>query len=255
MDLFSFPPIAAVLEAAYTGLHALGLLVTPALAIVLVTLAVRAALVPLGRMQVRAELVRRRLAPKLRELQRRYRKRPEVLQRKTLELYQEERTSPFAGILPALAQAPFLSVLYALFVMPQIAGHPNALLDETLLGVPLGRSWLSLVGDGDWMSAGIVTALLLVAGTTAWFSRRQALRFAEPLVPGDAQSEQSHRMLRIMSWMPFMTVVIAAAVPLAAALYLAVSTTWTLVERTLLRRSLGLLPPEAPAAGARPRPA
>jgi len=35
-------------------------------------------------------------------------------------------------------------------------------------------------------------------------------------------------------------VLIAAFVPLAAALYLTVSTTWTFVERTLLRRRLAV---------------
>jgi membrane protein insertase Oxa1/YidC/SpoIIIJ len=43
---------------------------------------------------------------------------------------------------------------------------------------------------------------------------------------------------RALSWLPFLTVVFAAVVPLAATLYLAVATAWTLVERTVLRRML-----------------
>jgi YidC/Oxa1 family membrane protein insertase len=43
-------------------------------------------------------------------------------------------------------------------------------------------------------------------------------------------------MTGILSWLSFTTVVIASFVPLAAALYLAVSTTWTFAERTILRR-------------------
>lgn len=253
MDFYAFPPIAAVLDAAYSLLTGLAELLTPfagpaasAAAIVVVTLVVRAILIPLGRLQMRAEITRRRLAPKLRELQRRHRKRPEVLQQKTLELYRDEKTSPFAGMLPALAQAPVLSILYGVFVLPTINGHGNALLDETLLGVPLGSSVVGLVGAGAWLDAGIVAILLLAIAITASLSRRQMLRLAEPPVPGDAQSEQQHRMMRVLSWMPFLTVVFAAIVPLAATIYLTVTTAWTLTERTLLRRAM--TPPEAGAA-------
>ena len=64
---------------------------------------VRALLIPVGVSQVRAEFTRRRLAPQLAELQRRHGKDRETLARKTMELYQAEKTSPFAGMLPLRA--------------------------------------------------------------------------------------------------------------------------------------------------------
>jgi len=48
MNPFDFPPVAAILAASADALAALGSLVTPVGAIVLVTLAVRALLVPVG---------------------------------------------------------------------------------------------------------------------------------------------------------------------------------------------------------------
>jgi YidC/Oxa1 family membrane protein insertase len=39
-----------------------------------------------------------------------------------------------------------------------------------------------------------------------------------------------------LSWLPFITVVFAAVVPLAATIYLSVTTAWTLAERVILRR-------------------
>lgn len=77
-----------------------------ALAVMLVTLLVRALLIPVGISQAKAEQTRARLAPKLRELQRRHKKNPERLQKETMALYRAENTSPFAGMLPVLAQAP-----------------------------------------------------------------------------------------------------------------------------------------------------
>jgi YidC/Oxa1 family membrane protein insertase len=48
-------------------------------------------------------------------------------------------------------------------------------------------------------------------------------------------------MLRTLSFLPYVTVVFAAFVPLAAAVYILTTTTWTVLERSTLRR---LLDPE-----------
>jgi len=244
VDIYSLAPVATVLDLAYTLVTALASALAPlagglsaALAVVAVTVVVRLLLIPVGRSQVRAEFTRRRLAPKLRDLRRRYGKNPELLQRKTMELYAEEKASPLAGCLPTLLQAPVLSVVYGLFVLATIDGHPNGLLTEHLLSVPLGTSLPSLLGAGAvW--PGVLVYLVLLAGiaVVAVLSRTQALRNAEP--PAEDAPESMLRVTRALSWAPLMTVLFAALVPLAATLYLAVTTTWTLVERAVLRRRL-----------------
>ncbi|HEX7835461.1 MAG TPA: membrane protein insertase YidC, partial [Pseudolysinimonas sp.] len=128
MNFFDLPVLSAILVAASAALAALGTVVTPGGAIVLVTIAVRAALIPVGVSMARAERARRRLAPRLAELQKRWRRDPERLRRETLALYAAEKVSPFAGCLPALAQAPVLTLVYAVFASPEVAGAPNALL-------------------------------------------------------------------------------------------------------------------------------
>lgn len=243
MDLYSFAPIAAVLDAAHFLITSLIALLEPvtgaasaAVAIVLITALVRASLIPASRATVRGEIQRRRLAPRIAELRTRYAKNPELLQRKTMELYSSEKVSPFAGCLPALIQAPVLSILYGLFVLAVINGHANSLLTESVFGVPLGTSLVSLITGGAAASELVVFVVLLVAiGLVAWFSRRATQRYlgaADEVAPG------MRSVMSVMSWMPFLTVIFAAIVPLAATLYLAVSTTWTLVERQLLRRAL-----------------
>lgn len=251
MDFYSFAPIAAVLDGAYTVVTGFASLLDPiagaasaAIAIVLITLLVRAVLVPVGRSQVRAEFTRLRLAPQLKELQLKYKKNPELLQRKTMELYTREKASPLAGCLPTLAQAPVLSAVYGLFILTVINGHPNALLSEQLGGVPLGMSLVALVNTGQGLPGVLVFGVLLaLIATTAWLSRRVTLRFSAsqglPTVPMDAAGGVLRNMSGVLSWLPFMTVVFAAIVPLAATLYLAVTTAWTLAERVILRRVLG----------------
>jgi YidC/Oxa1 family membrane protein insertase len=246
VDLFSFLPIAAVLGAVYALVQGMATLFTPiagsaaaAVAIIVLTVLVRSALVPVGVSQVKAEWARRKLAPKLQALRRKYKKNPQLLQQKTLALYKEEKVSPFAGILPTLAQAPVLSLVYALFLRTTVDGHPNALLTEHLLGVPLGASFTHLVASGLGVSGIAVYAVLFaIMCTTAWFSRRTALRLAPEATP--AQRTDAPAMPAgvsgILNWLPFVAVVFAAFVPLAAALYLVTTTAWTFVERAILRR-------------------
>ena len=244
MDIYSFGPIAAVLDAAYSVVTALADLVEPlaggasaALAIVLITLALRTLLIPVGISQVRAEYSRRRIAPRLQALQKKYRKNPELLQTKLMELYRDEKASPLAGMLPTLLQAPVLSIVYGLFILQTVNGHPNALLAEQLVGASLGTSLGHLVTTGDFSLDLLVYAgLLLVIAAVAFAQRVVALRFATPLP--DTALPAMARLNAWLSWLPFITVVFAAIVPLAATLYLTVTTSWTLVERVLLRRRL-----------------
>ena len=239
MDPFLFPPLTAVLEAAYRFVEGLAALLQPiagassaALAILVITAIVRVLLVPVGASQVQAEGTRRRLYPQILALQRRHKADPVTLQRKTAELYRAENTSQFAGILPALAQAPVLSVVYTLFVRNTIDGHANALLAQQLFTVPLGGSFLYLLAGGG-VGILVYLALFCELAAVAWISRRITLRIQ--LV--DTQAPASAATLtRALSWLPFVTIVFAAVVPLAAALYLAASATWTLGERMLLRR-------------------
>lgn len=246
MNFYTFGPVAVVLDAAYWLVTNLTTLLSPvagelsaALAIVVLTLIVRTALIPVGVSQVRAEYTRRRIAPKLQELQKRYRN-PEVLARKTTELYAAEKASPFAGMLPALAQAPVLSIIYGLFILATIGDHANALLSHDILGAALGTS---LFGGVTWPSVLVYVALLAVIATVAVLSRRANMRFAPLPSEGSMQA-----VSRVLSWMPLITVAFATFVPLAATLYLAVTTTWTAVERAVLRARLDPNRPDAVAS-------
>ena len=239
MNIFDIPLIAAALEAAYRGLTALVAILQPivggasaALAILLVTVLVRAAMIPLGRAQVRAEFARRRLAQRLRELQRRYAARPEVLRTKTLELYRAEGTHPLADTWTLLVQLPVVSLLYAELTRVVIAGQSNMLLTAQLGGVPLGSSLLAAIGTSPSLPGLLVVGAVLTAlALTATLSRRQALRLA--VLDGSATP-----LVRAVSLASYLSVVFALFAPLGAGLYLAVSTAWTLAERAILRRTL-----------------
>ena len=198
-----------------------------ALAIVLVTLGIRTVLIPVGLSSVRADLTRRRLAPRLAVLRRRWSKSPQRLATETRELYRAEHVSPFAGVLPSLAQLPVLSAVYGVFTHPVIGGAANTLLAAGLANVPLGTSLLASfsVGPTGVLVAVAVLAAVVVIGL---LSRRQAVGWAL----------ERTRTTDLLSWLALASAVFALFAPLAAGVYLVVSQGWALAERAIMRRAL-----------------
>ncbi|MEV4361774.1 YidC/Oxa1 family membrane protein insertase [Nonomuraea sp. NPDC004186] len=191
-----------------------------ALGIVLFTLAVRLLLLPLNVRQSRTMKLRQRLAPKLRELQKRHARNPERLAKETSALFAKEGTSPFAGFLPMLAQFPFMWLMY------RVATHPTALAGHTLFGAPLGQQVAGTVANFGLVSAPVLVFVLVIAlvAVVAWFSARN-IKVTE---------DQPDWLKRLLPWMPYGSVLATLVMPLAAGLYLLVSMAWATTERAVL---------------------
>jgi YidC/Oxa1 family membrane protein insertase len=248
---------AAILAPLFGGLAA-------AAAIVVFTMLIRLALMPLSYYAVRGERARGRLLPQVQELQRRHAKDPERLRRELATLQRAEGTTMYAGCLPLLLQLPFFSVMYRLFLSHSVAGAPNALLSHRLLAAPLGSWWLG--GAGPVSAQGAVFAglfvLLAVIGVAALRAARrtqaraqaaqaQATAAAVPTATTTASragrpaaapapaapTAAADRAVGLLSKvMPFGSLLMAAIVPLAAGLYLVTTAAWTLAERAAINR-------------------
>jgi len=242
-------------DAAYHLVSGFASFLTPVLggaavvaAIVLFTVTARLILMPLSLRGLRGQAAAARLAPQLQDLRKRYAKQPERLQREMTALYKREGTSMFAGLTPLLLQWPLLSVMYLLFRSTQIGGKLNTLLTRDLFGVPLGSHWLAGAGPVSVHGLVFLGVFALLAGL-CWLSVRLGrLMTAQPAgadAPGGA-------LIRVL---PYLTVVIAAFVPLAAGIYLLTSTGWALAERSFFWRTgriSGAAPtPPKPAVAAR----
>jgi YidC/Oxa1 family membrane protein insertase len=195
-----------------------------AAAIVVCTAALRLLLLPLTMAAVRGERTRIALAPRIAELQRRYRRDPVELRNQAAALYRAAGVSPFAGVLPALLQTPFFVVWYRFFTLQDVAGQPNVLLTQRFLGAELSSH---LFGGGSGPAfLPLLLALLVLAVLAARRSRR-----VSAVVGGPAPSG-------ILLVLPFASLLGAVVMPLAAVLYLVTTMTWTAVENVALRRGL-----------------
>jgi YidC/Oxa1 family membrane protein insertase len=193
-------------------------------AIVMFTVLIRTALLPLSVRAVRGERARARLAPRIAELQAKHRGDPAGLAAAIGELRRTEGAGPLAGCLPALAQLPFFFVLYRLFTSSTVDGAPNELLGHTLWGVHLGTRFLAdPAAPVFWVVFAALAAVAL--WTVVWTARR---------MPSNADAPAGVGLL--IRLLPFGTVVFAAWLPLAAGIYLVTTTAWSAAERLVLRR-------------------
>ncbi|HEY4017499.1 MAG TPA: membrane protein insertase YidC [Pseudonocardiaceae bacterium] len=199
-------------------------------AIVGFTMLVRLLLHPLSRAAARGERARAVLAPQINALRDKHKRNPQRLNEELAKLHRDAGTSMFAGCLPVLLQAPFLSIMYRLFESTTINGKPNDLLSHSLFGATLNQHWLSVMqGAVPFAPTGLVfLGLFALLACVATYTLRwqKAHMTTDTPMPGG-------RLLRLM---PYGTILIAAFLPLAAGVYLLTTNTWTTAERAWLRR-------------------
>ena len=94
------------------------------LAVVIVTVAIRLALFPVFRAQVRSSRAMQELAPAMNDIKKKYGNDRAKLQQEQMKLYKERGINPIGGCLPMLVFFPVLFAMYAAF--QQVGGLAGA---------------------------------------------------------------------------------------------------------------------------------
>lgn len=81
-------------------------------AIIVFTIVVRLAQHPLAVKQQKALLDQKKYNPELQKIQEKYKKKPEELQKKTMEFYRQHNYNPFGACLPLILQIPLIYLLF-----------------------------------------------------------------------------------------------------------------------------------------------
>jgi YidC/Oxa1 family membrane protein insertase len=244
MSLYTLlDPLVRIAYAAVTGLAAIlpghtgGAAV--AMAVVLLTMTVRACLLPVARSALRAERSQAAIAPEIARLRARYANNRQRLAREVAAAYRRAGVSPFAGLRPALIQLPVIGTTYRVLVVPTVAGHPSAIVAAQLFGAPLAAHWPEILTAAGMLSgAGLAfLAVVLALTAVAWMSSRQIRDRARQR--GQAGTEAltgADRVTRVLPLLPFGTVLFALTTPLIVSLYLLTTSAWTVGERRILAR-------------------
>jgi YidC/Oxa1 family membrane protein insertase len=108
-----FQPLINAADWLLKGLHDVGF--TWGLSIILLTVIVRIAILPLTIRQIKSMNALRALQPQLKEIQEKYKDDRQAMQQATMRFYKENKVNPFASCLPLVLQLPiFMSLFYLL---------------------------------------------------------------------------------------------------------------------------------------------
>ena len=127
-----------------------------ALAIIGLTVTIRALMIPLFVKQIKSSRNMQLLQPHVKELQKKYGHDRERLAQETMKLYRDSKTNPLASCLPLIIQMPFFLGLFRLIDQAAKNGQGRGLLtdeqarelrDAEIFGVKISASFTSANGD------------------------------------------------------------------------------------------------------------
>ncbi|MEQ6900884.1 membrane protein insertase YidC [Nocardioides sp. YIM 152588] len=247
-------PLYYAISAVLLAWHWLFSLVMPAdggmswaLAIIGLTVTIRAALIPLFVRQIKSSRNMQLLQPKVRELQKKYGHDRQRLAEETMKLYKEAGTNPFASCLPLLLQMP---VFFALFRILDGAADGTAhgfmtaekaqqFGSAEIFGrIPLADSFWGARTWGDNPNAlvMVVAFVLFVIMIATTFTTQKQLMSKN--MPADAMTgpyAQQQKMLLYV--LPFIFAITGVAFPIGVVLYWTTSNLWTMGQQFYVIRN------------------
>ncbi len=144
------------------------------LAIIGLTLCVRAALFPIAQKQFGSMAKMRVLQPKLKALQERFKDDKVKLQSETMALYKTEKVNPVAGCLPLVIQIPIFYALYKTMMVSIEMRHQPFILWIKDLSAPDPLTPVTLFGLIPWNPPAMIAlgVLPILLGITMWLQQR-----------------------------------------------------------------------------------
>lgn len=198
------------------------------LAIIILTVFVRIALLPLTIKQTRSMYELQRIQPKIKELQKKYKDDKEKLQEETLKFYQDNKVNPFGGCLPTIIQMPLLFALYQ--VLGGTESHPGLLL-KYFEANDVSGSFYGLIPDITgipqqvFSEQGILASvpyliLVVLFALSIWLP--------QALMPGDKQQKM------IGGYMAIMMLYFGWIAPAGVLLYWDISSIWGVAQQQIM---------------------
>jgi YidC/Oxa1 family membrane protein insertase len=206
-------------------------------AIIGLTVIVRAALFPIANRQFASMAKMRAVTPKLKELQERHKDDKVQLQQAMLKLYQTEKINPLAGCLPIVLQIPVFYSLYKVLLLSIEMRHQPFVLWIKDLSAPDPMTPLNLFGLLPFQPPAFIAigVLPLLLGVTMWLQQKLN---PQPL------DEVQKKVFGIMPWI-FMFIMAPFAAGLQ--LYWTTNNLISIAQQWLLIRRYPVAPAAAPA--------
>jgi YidC/Oxa1 family membrane protein insertase len=188
------------------------------LAIIILTIIIRLATMPLTLKQLHATKAMQALSPKLKQLQKTYEKDKQKLQQETMKLYKEAGMNPLGCIVPMIIQFPIWIALYQ-SIIKSLGSSPEDLLGLSRLLYPwsLVHHSIPLNDHFLWLklsSPDPLFILPIVVGISMWLQQKMTTPTGADVDPSQAQ--MNGMMLYMM---PIMFAILTLQVPSGLGLY------------------------------------
>lgn len=206
-------------------------------AIMILTFLVRGMMFPIAQKQFRSMAGMRRVQPKMKQLQERYKDDKPRLQQELLKLYQEEKVNPLAGCLPILVQIPVFYGLYKVLMVTIEMRHQPFVLWIKDLSAPDPAHLLNLFGLLDFEPPAFlgIGILALLLGVSMWLQFK-----LNPQPMDDAQKQ-------VFALMPWIMMFIMAPFAAGLLIYWITSNFLTIAQQAWLYRQYPVEPVPASA--------
>ena len=223
--------VIMLIHDALTPIFGAGSGVTWTLSIVGLVLLIRIILIPLFVKQIKSQRAMTALAPKMKEIQTRYKDDRQKQSEEMMKLYKEHKTNPLASCFPILAQAP---IMFALFTVLNGIGQekPRGVLtmedvisaaNAKFLGAPISETFLGSTSS----SVKLVTVLLIVLMSASTFTTQRQL-----MVKGMPKNDDPNNMMlqqqKIMLYLfPVIFAISGVNFPIGVLIYWSTTNFWT----------------------------
>ena len=199
-------------------------------AIICLTLIVRLVMFPIAQKQFQSMAAMRKVQPKLKAIQEKWKDDKQRQQQEMLKLYQEEKINPAAGCLPILIQIPIFYALYKVLLVSVEMRHQPFILWIKDLAAPDPLTPVNLFGLLDFTPPLYLTigVLPILVGASQWLSMKLN---PQPMDPVQAQ---------IFAIMPWVLVFVMAPFAAGLQLYWFTNNILTIAQQWWLYRRYGL---------------
>jgi len=200
------------------------------LAILLLTIVIKLALLPLSKQSIKSQKALQEIQPKIDEIKKKYAGNKEEMARATMALYKENKVNPLSSCLPLLIQLPFL---FAVFQVFRDFGANGKSLDYiySFIARPESISSIGLFGLLDLSKPNAILAVLAGAAQF-WQAKMMVTKRPTVKAPGAKDEDMMAMMNKQMIYMmPVMTVIIGLSLPGGLSLYWLITTLLTGVQQ------------------------
>jgi YidC/Oxa1 family membrane protein insertase len=243
-----FQPLIDVFEAVLKFFHN-NVGVSWGWSIVLLTVVVRAVLLPLTIKQFHSMQKLQRVAPELKAIQNKYKDDKQRQQQEIMKFYKENDVNPFASCLPLVAQLPvFIGLFYMLrkSLRVDICPHVQHIYQathhttNTIACGPVPAAHFLFIDDITNTATGatLVVLIVLYVGT----------QLASSLMMATPTMDRTQR--QIMLLMPLFFVIFIINFPAGLIVYWITTNLWTMGQQYVIRKRIGPVVPVTAGGGA-----